>query len=204
MEVGVVSRGKYKWALAIACLAAANAEAQSTESSRKWIAIGGAWTTLQGACGEGCDQEGPYRNTGSFLANAGYRVNSRMDTGAEIFWTSTDLAGGDSLRSTFVLGAAQFRPWESKGFSLKAGMGMAFVRNWVYDVSGEGGGPPYTSKALGLTYGAGWTFRHTQRLSVQIFGAQHVATLGDLETSAQTYENVVGNFWSVGATLVIR
>jgi hypothetical protein len=100
------------------------------------------------------------------------------------------------------MGAIQFRPWESRGFSLKAGMGMAFVRNWVYDVSRTS--PPFTSKALGLTYGAGWTFRHTRRVSVQIFGAQHVATLGDLETSTQKVENVIGNFWSLGAALVVR
>jgi len=83
-------------------------------------------------------------------------------------------------------------------------MGMAFVRNWVYDFSGGISAPPFTSKALGLTYSAGWTFRHTQRVGVQIFGAQYVATLGDLKTSERTYENVIANFWSVGAVLVFR
>ena len=42
------------------------------------------------------------------------------------------------------------------------------------------------------------------RVGVQIFRAQHVATLGDLTTSAQTYENVIANFWSVGDALVFR
>ena len=113
-------------------------------------------------------------------------MNSRMDTGGrDLLGVEQTWPAATVFRSTFVMGAAQFRPWESKGFSLKAGMGMAFVRNWVYDITGQGGGPPYTSKALGLTYGAGWTFRHTQRLGVQIFGAQHVASLGDLETSVQ-------------------
>ena len=50
----------------------------------------------------------------------------------------------------------------------------------------------------------GWTFRRNERVGVQIFGAQHVASLGDLETSLGTVENVIANFWSVGATLVIR
>jgi hypothetical protein len=40
---------------------------------------------------------------------------------------------------------------------------------------------------------------------VQAFGSQHVAALGDLTTSEETtVENVVGNFWMVGAAIVIR
>ena len=188
--------------LAIACLSPVSAHAQPATAPRSWIAVGGSSTTLQGACGEGCDLESPYFTTGSVLANAGYRVNSRMDAGVELFWTPQVSTASDGIRSTFVMGVAQFRPWESRGFSVKAGMGMAFLRNWVYDASGAS--PPFTSKALALTYAAGWTFRHTERVSVQIFGAQHVATLGDLETSAQKVENVIANFWSVGAALVIR
>ena len=192
-------------AILLLCLQAAGAGAQTPSMPRTWIAIGGASTTLQGACGEGCDLESPYFNTGTVLADIGFRVNTQMDAGMEITWTPATSAAGDKIRSTFLIGVAQFRPWESKGFSVKGGMGMAFVRNWVYDFSGGGGSnPPFTSKALGLTYSAGWTFRHTERVSVQIFGAQHVATLGDLETSTQKVENVIGNFWSVGAVMVFR
>lgn len=189
----------------LATLPAARARAQTPPTSRTWIAAGGASTTLQGACGEGCDLESPYLHTGAVLADIGYRVNPQMDAGVEIAWIPATSAAGDDIRSTFIIGVAQFRPWASKGFSVKGGMGMAFVRNWVYDFSGGGGSnPPFTSKALGLTYSAGWTFRHTQRVSVQVFGAQHVSTLGDLQTSTQKVENVIGNFWSVGAMLVFR
>jgi hypothetical protein len=41
-------------------------------------------------------------------------------------------------------------------------------------------------------------------MGVQLFGTQHVATLGDLETSQRRFENVVGNFWSIGAAVVFR
>ena len=142
--------------------------------------------------------------TGTLLVDIGHSINPRTDAGFEIAWTPSQSAAGEDIRTTFIVGVAQFRPWASKGFSIKGGMGMAFVRNWVYDFSGGVSAPPFTSKALGLTYSAGWTFRHTQRVGVQIFGAQHVATLGDLKTSAQTYENVIANFWSVGAVLVFR
>lgn len=191
-------------AIVLMCLPAARASAQTEPGRGMWIAAGGASTTLQGACGEGCDLESPYSHTGTVLADIGRRVNPRVDAGVEIAWTPANTATGEDIRTTFVVGVAQFRPWASKGFSIKGGMGMAFVRNWVYDFSGGVSAPPFTSKALGLTYSAGWTFRHTQRVGVQIFGAQHVATLGDLETSAQTYENVIANFWSVGAVLVFR
>jgi len=204
MERRVMSRfTRAALILTIAIAAPVNTYAQAPAPSRAWFAVGGASTTLQGACGEGCDMESAYLNTASLLASGGYRVNSRMDTGMELFWTSADSpTGGDGIRSTFVIGVVNFRPWESRGFSVKAGMGMAFMRNWIYDPSGAN--PAFRSKALGLTYGAGWTFRRNARVAVQIFGAQHVAALGDLQTSGGAVENVIANFWSAGAALVIR
>ena len=192
--------------VALGCATATSVRAQTAPpTSRTWVAVGGAATTLQGACGEGCDLESPYFHTGSVLANIGARVNAQTDAGLEVAWIPATSNAGDDIRTTFMLGVAQYRPWESKGFSIKGGMGMAFVRNWVYDlISGDENNPPFTSKALGLTYGAGWTFRHTERVSVQFFGAQHVATLGDLQTRNGKVENVIANFWSVGAVLVFR
>jgi len=93
-------------------------------------------------------------------------------------------------------------PWASRGFFLKVGMGMTLVRNWVYD--GSGVQPPVRSKALGLGYGAGWVFRPHARAGLQVLGTQHVAALGDFQTATGPVENVVGNFWSVGAAVVIR
>ena len=191
-------------AVVLACLPAAHATAQTEPPHGYWVAVGGSSTTMQGACGEGCDLESPYFHEASVVADIGHSINPRTDAGFEIAWTPSQSASGEDIRTTFIVGVAQFRPWASKGFSIKGGMGMAFVRNWVYDFSGGISAPPFTSKALGLTYSAGWTFRHTQRVGVQVFGAQHVATLGDLKTSAQTYENVIANFWSVGAVLVFR
>jgi hypothetical protein len=182
---------------------AAQAPTGAASESRRWIAIGAASTTLRGDCQEDCEVEGDYLHSGSLFGNVGYRVNNQMDAGLEVFWVpATSEAGGDDIRTTFLMGVAQFRPWASRGFFLKAGMGMAFVRNFVYD--GSGTLPPVTSKALGLTYGAGWVFRHRERISLQVLGTQHVAALGDFETGGVTVENVVGNFWSIGAGVVIR
>jgi hypothetical protein len=179
--------------------------AQTTTSdadrSRGWIAIGGALTTLHGDC-QDCEPDSGYLHTGTLFVNVGRSVNSRMNIGTEVFWVPATSAAGDHMKATFVMAAAQFTPWESYGFFLKTGMGMAFVRNWVYDASGEN--PPFTAKALGLTYGAGWAFRRSQRLGLEISGTQHVAALGDFQTSAALVENVVSNFWSLGVAIVIR
>ena len=91
------------------------------------------------------------------IAIAGARVNRKMDVGAEVSWVPATSRDGVDIRTTFLLAAAQFRPWESQGFFVKGGMGMAFVRNFVYDETGTQ--PPITSKALGLSYAAGWAFR---------------------------------------------
>ncbi len=60
----------------------------------------------------------------------------RTDAGIEIAWTPSNTASGEDIRTTFIVGVARFRPWASKGFSIKGGMGMALGRNWVYDFSG--------------------------------------------------------------------
>jgi hypothetical protein len=77
---------------------------------------------------------------------------------------------------------------------------MAYVRNWVDVLSPE----PLSSKALSLVVGGGWEFMRQGRFGFQVFGSQHVAALGDLLTVDGTVPDVVGNFWSVGAGIVIR
>jgi hypothetical protein len=44
----------------------------------------------------------------------------------------------------------------------------------------------------------------SRHFGAQVLGGQQVAAVGDLETSERTLENVMGNFWSVGAAIVIR
>jgi hypothetical protein len=122
-----------------------------------------------------------------------------MDVGAELFWVPVNSAAG-RIRTTHIDAVAQFRPWTSKGFFVKGGAGMAFVRNWV-DAVGEGA---INSKALSVVVGAGWAFRPGERVGLQVFGAQHAAALGDLKTADTDVQDVLGNFWSIGAAIVIR
>jgi len=199
--------------IALAGLTAAGAGAQTpaaagsggegtpADRSKGWFVAGTAATTLRGDC-QDCEQPGAFIHTASVLAGAGRRINDRMDAGAEVFWVPADSPSSSRINSTFVVATAQFRPWQSRGFFLKAGMGMAFVRNWVFD--GTGVQPPVTSKALGLTYSAGWVFRRHARAGLQLMGTQHVAALGDFQTTTGPIENVVGNYWSLGAAIVIR
>ncbi len=196
-------------ALLVSVPASAQAQAQpqpagqaAAESSRLWVTVGGGSTTLKGDCSS-CTGDPNYNQAGSLLANIGFRGNSRMDGGVELFWVPAKTIAGESVRTTMVLGVAQFRPWAQRGFFLKAGMGIAFVRNFVYDATNDVF-PPYTTNALALTYGAGWEFRTESRVGFQAYGTHHIAALGDLTFNEGTVENVVGNFWSVGASIVIR
>lgn len=166
--------------------------------SHLWLVAGGAFSTLRGDC-QTCEGERPYRHAGSVLANIGYRVNPRMDVGAEVMWMPVDTEDG-RVRTTHVDAIAQFRPWASKGFFLKGGAGMAFVRNWVDVLSSDA----INSKALSLVIGAGWVFRPAARVGLQLFGAQHAGALGDLQTASGDVNDVMGNYWSLGAGIVIR
>lgn len=181
-----------------------SAAATAPDQSRLWVVLGGTTTTLRGDCQEDCPAHGTgaYLHTGSVIGIAGARLNRHMDAGVEVSWVPSTLVNGDDARATFVMGAAQFKPWSTRGFFLKAAIGMAFVRNFQYDADGTL--PPATSKGLGFSYAAGWTFRQDRRIGLQLFGAQHVAALGDFQTSTATINDVIGNFWSLGAAIVVR
>jgi hypothetical protein len=170
----------------------------AAEASRLWLVAGGTLGTVRGDC-QTCEEDFPYRHSGGVLANVGYRVNDRMDVGGELFWMPVDTAQGQIL-TTHIDAMAQFRPWASQGFFLKGGAGMAFVRNWVDAI----GPDPINSKAWSVVIGGGWAFRPADRVGLQVFGAQHVAALGDLQTAAEDIPDVVGNFWSLGVAIVIR
>jgi len=191
--------------LFVASPAFAQAQAAGSGSapppSRLWITAGGGSTTLKGDCTT-CGEPN-YTHGGDLLVNIGFRGNSKMDGGVELFWVPAKTAGGETVRTTMILGIAQFRPWEQHGFFLKAGMGIAFVKNFVYDATNDVY-PPYTTNAMALTYGAGWEFRTKSRVGFQVYGTHHVVALGDLTFNQGTIENVLGNYWSVGASIVIR
>ena len=198
-----------RFALLLAAIAILplTAAAQSSPSpapapGRLWLAAGGAATTKRGNC-RNCEEPGPYIHTASVLVDGGVRVNGTMDGGVEFMWVPGEAAGGDQNRVTVILAVAQFRPWSSQGFFIKGGMGMGFVRNWVY-TGGADTKPPYTSKALSVMYGGGWEFLRGRRLGVEVYGVHHAVALGDLQTSTFLAENIMGNLWSAGAAIVIR
>ena len=150
---------------------------------------GAAFATLRGNC-QTCEQAFPYRHAGSVLTNIGYRVHNRLDVGAEVFWMPVTTTIGDRIRTTHLDAVAQFRPWASNGFFIKGGAGMAFVRNWV-DVPDAS---PITSKALSVVIGAGWVLQPARRFGLQVFGAQHVAGLGDLRITGRGFARISFGF----------
>lgn len=55
-----------------------------------------------------------------------------------------------------------------------------------------------------MVFGPGWEFKPKGRLGLQLFATQHVGALGDLDTVNGPVADVTGNFWSLGAAIVIR
>lgn len=181
--------------------AAQTATSPSSPSGwQPWIVVGGSSTTLLGDC-TGCPAD-TYVHDGGVLAIVGQPLTPRTDIGVEVFWVPSSTSAGDPINSTYVMGTFQFRPWGSSGFFVRVSSGMAFVRNWIVDIDDTS--TAFTSKAFALEIGAGWEWRLARRIGTQVFGSQHVATLGDLESATTRAENVVGNFWSIGGGIVIR
>lgn len=186
----------------LVCLMPARTLAQNAQppasTSGLWIVAGAASGTLRGHC-QDCGQDFPFRHGGVLVGNAGYRVNARLSVGADLFWIQWRNESG-RIRGTAIDAVAQFRPWESKGFFVKGGAGMALVRNWV-----QTQGPnPDDQKALAVVIGGGWEFNPKGRLGLQLFAMQHTGALGDLQTVNGPVADVTANFWSLGAAIVIR
>jgi len=173
-------------------------DAQPAPPARLWIVAGGSSTTIRGDC-QDCEVAFPYRHTGALLGDVGYSVTTRLDVGGELFWSKWHNDSGQ-INATAIDAVVQFRPWETKGFFLKGGAGMAFVRNWVHSL----GPHPDSSKALAVVIGGGWEFNPKGPLGLQLFATQHVGALGDLQTADGMVPNVTANFWSVGAAIVVR
>ena len=182
----------------------APAQPAATDGIRPWIVVGGGYTSVLGDCPD-CTQEPNYGNAGSFLTDLGVSLNRKADIGAELMWVPSKTVTGETIRTTYVMAIGQYRFWKNKGFFVKGGGGMAFVRNWVVDLSGANNPtPPFTSKALSVGIGAGWEFKVSPRFGVELYGSQHVAALGDLRANNVIIENVVGNFWTLGGAIVFR
>ena len=189
------------WMWMLVCLSAAPALAQSAppaDESKLWIVVGAGVGTLRGHC-TACGADFPFRNGPAILGNGGYRVNPRLDVGGDVFWMQWTNESGNIQAVSFE-GIGQFRPWVSKGFFVKGGAGMALVRNWVKTT----GPHPDDSKALSVSFGTGWEFNPKGRLGLQLFASQYVGALGDLQTLNGPVPDVTGNFWALGAAIVIR
>jgi hypothetical protein len=184
--------------IAFAQAAAPSPASELPAGSNLWLVVGGLFTTLRGDCQE-CEGDYPYRHTGGIYVDAGRRLGSRLDVGLQTFWSRFDTAAGH-INGTHLDAVASFRPWDAHGFFIKGGAGMALIRNWV-DTIGNGA---INSKALSVVIGAGWTFRPASRIGLQLVAEQYAAALGDLQTATGEVPDVMGNYWTLGAGIVIR
>ncbi len=172
--------------------------------SKWWIVGGGGFSMARAGCAT-CDRAGVFTNSKSLFIDVGGRVNPRVDVGGEVMFVSARIEEEDPIRTTFILGIAQFRPWVDRGLYLRAGMGLAFAGNGLYSPFGPALAPPYSTNALGVTYGIGWIFRRDRRCAIQAAFSHHIAALGELSAvSGQTVKNVVGNYWTSGVAIAIR
>lgn len=172
--------------------------------SRVWIVAGAGFSLARAGCAT-CDRAGVLNRSRSLLLDAGVRINPKVDAGIELHWVSSRVESEAPVRTTFILALAQLRPWHQRGFFMRVGMGIGFAGNGLYNPIENTLAPPYTTNALGLTYGAGWVFSPYHRIAFQTHATHHVAALGELtSTTGTVVKNVVGNYWTIGTAVVIR
>jgi len=184
--------------------------------SKWWFVGGGGFAMARAGCAS-CDRSGVFTNSKSLFFDVGGRVSPRVDVGGEVMFVSARLEDSPPIadgvqiedaapiRTTFILAIAQFRPWVDRGLYLRAGMGLAFAGNGLYNPSGPALAPPYSTNAFGVTYGIGWIFGRGRRWTMQAAFSHHIAALGELSrVSGETIKNVVGNYWTSGVAIAIR
>ncbi len=183
--------------------AAAHASAQDAPTVQPprggWLGVGLGYAAFRTDCSN-CERDDLYSTGGSLMLSGGIVVNDRVDAGGELLAASTAFDGGE-YRASFLLGTVQFRPWKARGFYLKGGLGLAFVRASV-TVGGQT--TESKPKGLGVHYGAGWMFGRNRRVSFAPFGGHYVASLGDIPTAGGVAVNPVSNVWFAGVTVFIR
>lgn len=199
-------------ALSLAGAGIAQAQAPTEPATSKganagpglWITAGGGGVLARGHCST-CSREGEFLYSSGLLMDAGVQINRRVDAGIELSIVSTRVANLDPIRTTFVLGVGQFRPWVDRGLSLRGGMGIGFVGNGIHNFTQPNLEPPYTTNAVAIVLGIAWEFLRQESLTLQILGTHHVAAVGELTTATGApLQDVVGNYWLVGGALVIR
>ncbi len=197
----------FLWVLVLPAAALAQTPATSASpplGSRVWLAAGFGFSAARAGCAS-CGLDGVSTHSRSLLIDAGLRTNPRVDVGIELLWADLRVDGTVPIRTTFVLGVAQFRPWVNHGLFLRAGVGIGIAGNGLRSPIDPEPAPPYTTNALAITYGTGWVFQLTRRWALQVHAAQYVAALGELRTTTGTsMKNVVGNYWTIGTAIVFR
>jgi hypothetical protein len=172
--------------------------------SKFWMVGGGGFTMARAGCAK-CDRSGVFTNSKGLFFDVGGRVSTRVDFGVEFMAVSARIETEKPIRTTFILGIGQFRPWLDRGLYVRAGIGVGFAGNGIYSPIGWKLQPPYSTNALGVTYGLGWVFMRERRWGVQANFQHHIAALGELTTeSGKTVKNVVGNYWTSGVAIVYR
>jgi len=170
-----------------------------------WLVGGLGFAASRAGCPD-CDRDGVFSNGRSVLVDVGLRMNPRLDFGVEVVWGESKVedATNDPTRTTFVMGVAQVRPWQTHGFFFKAGMGAGIIGNLQGPFGGELEGT-HSTNTLGLVYGVGWVFQREKRFAMQVHGSHHVAALGELQIKdGPSKKNVLNNYWTVMVSLVFR
>jgi len=173
--------------------------------SRYWVVGGAGFGAARTGCPD-CGEEGVSSNGRSLLVDFGFRATPRLDFGLEVAYGSSKLVDNDDdpILTTFVMGVVQVRPWDTRGFFFKTGMGTGVVGN-LYVPNGPVLDGPITTNTLALVYGAGWVFRREERFALQVHGTHHIAALGEVTIDANTSrKNVLNNYWNVMVGIVFR
>jgi len=178
---------------------------QTTNSqSRYWVVGGIGFGAARTGCPD-CDPEGVSTNGRSLLVDGGFRATPRMDFGLEVAYGSSKLEfDAEPIRTTFVMGVVQVRPWDTHGFFFKTGMGAGVVGN-LYIPNGPVLDGPITTNTLALVYGAGWVIHRDKRFALQVHATHQIAALGEVTFDDNTSKkNVLNNYWNVMVGIVFR
>lgn len=192
---------------AIVCIVAGAEEVrgQSPMRSGLWVELGLGPSLATAACA-GC-ADPSLDGAGTVYGRLGGTVASGVFLGVELAAHTTDtfspVEPGEAGRvevsnlSAVVLWA----PLDA-GFLVKGGIGIADGR--VSVDPGEGAAAVARGTGVGLTFGAGWDFPVSSRLSISANAATWVSAVGDIVLPSRRVEDVIATEYGVTIGLTLR
>jgi hypothetical protein len=191
--------------VAVAILAAAEAQAQNPHRQGIWSELGAGPSSVRIGC-VGCDDISNAQGAGAFLRLGG-TISPNVLMGVELYGVTAESSGYDGGETPILADFRSFGPiviWYPGALHafVKSGIVAADGRFTVTPTEGE----PVVATGLGvgLTFGFGFDAPITKQISLTTNASVFFTAIGDMVLAGRTVEDVIPTSYVMTVGLTVR